>query len=214
MIGIPQDAAAASVTIQRDDAYRYIAPTAMDVSDFQTVAWWAARGFPRDLVIGQGRSEYHSGMFVIPALSFAGTPTRLRMTVPMFVSCPNTRTFRWAITRYRLDGFYMGTSPAPEGSVLAQGIWRPDFSNYSTELQNIDFWTDAVPSGQSFYLYLWRYSKQYSNVHIRGAADFTVFAQTGAYDFKNAVPYIYGDGLVWKPAQEKIWQNGAWIDAD
>lgn len=206
-LACPLDAAGPSVTVDLSNTYRYA--STMASYGFQTVAWWVGRGLPRLNYCGQGWEGYSAAMIPV-TLAYSGTPTRLKLTLPVFVSNPRCRTFRWAVVSQRLDALFLGSGPVPADNpfLLAQGKFTPDWNNGGIVSQTFDL-TGLAALPSAFYIYLWRSSTKYGNIHITGNVTVRVYTMTGAFAWREAVPWLY-TGSGWRRASPRLYTGSGW----
>ena len=200
-------AAAATVSVPLSATYRFM--DIMAAYGFQTVSYWTSRGLAALNSCGQGWQDYNVAMIPVTA-SFTGTATRIRLTMPVFVSNPKSCTFRWAVCSQRLDYLFMGTGPLAAGNpmVLGQGKFTPEWNHGGIVSQTFVLsGLSALPS--TFYVYLWRSTTRYGNIHITGACTVAIDRETAAVTWKNGRPYVYTAGG-WKVATPYVFASGAW----
>lgn len=199
-IAVPNDTGTGQVTITKANSLCWNGPNAMKEKNFHSPSWWASRGFANLAVCGKGHDANHA--VCIPfTLTAQGTPTRLQMRLRIMVTNSRARTFRWALTSQRDDTKFLGRGASKSQYVLAQGKFTAERSK-QTGWQTFDLWTSDIPS--SGYLYLWRTSNSYGNIHVEETT-LEVYVASSQTVWHQATPYIYDGG--WKPATPKIYNN-------
>lgn len=200
-IAVPYDSGGSTVSVPKEDMLTWAGPNAMKVDTMYSAAWWAQRGFSNWIICGKGHDANHAAC--IPyTLSYTGTPTRLRVGLRILVTNSRVRTFRWALTTARADQLFRGKGPVSDQVAVAQGTFTPAYTK-QTSWQTFDFWTGSIPA--SGYLYLWRTSNSYGNIHVEDAT-LQAFVATSQTVWRDATPYIYDNG--WKQATPYIYDNG------
>ena len=207
-IAVVKNQSPVSQTIDLSNTFRYL--STMPTAGFQTVSWWVGRGLPRLNYCGQGYGDFNCAMIPCSAFSFSGDMVKLRLRMSLFVSDPRVHTFRWGVAIFRSDNSYIGWQPASALGLLGQGTITPEWNNRAISWQEFDL-PVSVPAGMAFYIYLWRNSTSYGNVHITDNVTVTAEVSGSKLAFYNATPYIYQSGI-WKPAAAKVysggWKNG------
>ena len=198
---IHKDGGTGQVSISKSYMLTWNGPNAMKENNFHPASWWAQRGFQDLILCGKGWDANHSACIPF-SFSFAGVPTRVVMRLRIMVTNSRSRTFRWGFTDQRADSLFLGRGDVNSPLVYSQGIFTPEY-NGGTNWQEFDLWAVNVP--QSGYLYLWRTSNSYGNIHVEGAT-LEVFTESSSTVWKTATPYIYDNG--WKGATAYIYDNG------
>lgn len=193
-----------SQTVNLGNSYRYIS-TNPDLG-FQTVSFWVGRGLEHLNYCGQGYDGFNCAMIPCSAFSYSGEMTRIKVGMSVFVSDPRIHTFRWGVAIFRSDNSYLGWQPTNAVGLLDQGTFTLDYNNRAISFQEFEFPAN-VPSGMPFYIYLWRNSTSYGNIHI--TSNFTVSATIAAraLQYRDATPYIWHNGE-WKLATAKVYDGG------
>ncbi len=198
-IRIPSDveSSAGDISIPKSSMLTWAGPNAMKVKTFYSAAWWHQRGFSNWILCGSGHDAKHSACipFTIP---YIGTPTRMKLRLRILVTNSRVRTFRWAFATARADSAFLGCGAAKSNVVTDQGEFTAKYHK-GTEWQEFILWSENIP--QSGYLYLWRTSNSYGNIHIEGAT-MEVYVATSASDWRSADLYVYDEG--WKKATPYI----------
>ena len=201
-ISVAKDTIAATQTVNLSDSLRDM--NVMDSYGFKPVSFWVGRGLARLNYCGQGYDGYNS--CCIPCnISFSGRSTKVTVKTKVFASNKNIRTFRWAIIPYDFDYLFLGVGRADNSSglILNQGTFTVDYANRSVHTETFTFPVQNLPSGK-FYIYWWRDSDSYGNIHIADDFTVTVYKETGALTWYNATPYVWQDGSGWKRATPYI----------
>lgn len=202
-LAVPTDALSASVSVAKADMLTWNGPNAMKEKGFHSASWWASRGFANLILCGSGHNAMHAAC--IPySVSFAGTPTRIRLGLRILVTNSRTRTFHWALADARDDTRYLGKGWTKSAHAVAQGKLTAARQT-GTQWQYFDLWGSSVPADG--FIYLWRTASAYGNVHIEGAS-LDVYCATSATLWHEAQAYVYDGG--WKPAVPHVYRNGAW----
>lgn len=203
-IAVVKNQSPISQTIDLSNTYRYI--STMPTFGFQTVSFWVGRGLERLGYVGQGYDGFNCQMIPCSAFSYSGDMAKLRVSMGVFVSDPNHRTFRWGVSIFRADNSYLGWQPTSALGLLEQGTFTLDWNNRTISTQTFDIPVN-VPSGTPFYLYLWRGSTAYGNIHITSNVTVTAYISGTQLAFYDATPYIYKSGQ-WKQATAKVYSSG------
>lgn len=203
-IAVVKNQSPVSQTIDLSSSYRYI--STMPTFGFQTVSFWRGRGLPSLNYCGQGYDGFNSAMLPCSAFSFSGDMVKLTVSMGMFVSDPRAHTFRWGVALFRSDNSYLGWQPTSAIGLLEQGTFTPEWNNRTISTQSFDAYV-SVPSGQPFYIYLWRASTAYGNIHITSNITVTAHISGQQLAFYDASPYIYKNGI-WQPATAKVYSGG------
>ena len=199
-IAVPEDTGTGQVSIAKADMLCWNGPNAMKEKTFHSPSWWASRGFANLAICGKGHDANHATCIPF-TLTASGTPTRLQMRLRIMVTNSRMRTFRWALTSQRDDTKFLGRGPSKSSYVLSQGVFTAAKSN-TTDWQTFDLWTSDIPAVG--FLYLWRTSNSYGNIHVEGAT-LEVFVATSQTVWHQATPYVYDEG--WQEATPKIYDN-------
>lgn len=193
-----------SQTVVLGNSYRYI--STMPTFGFQTVSYWVGRGLEHLNYCGQGYEGFNCAMIPCSAFSYSGDMTKLKVGMSVFVSDPRIHTFRWGVAIFRSDNSYLGWQPTNAVGLLGQGTFTLDYNNRAISYQEFEMPVN-VPSGMAFYIYIWRNSTSYGNIHITSDMTVTATTSTRALQFQDATPYIYTNGQ-WKQATAKVYDGG------
>lgn len=198
IIGPKQTQSTVSQSISLGDTYRYISLNSR--YGWRTVNYWEGMHIPAINVVGQGVDGYSCAM--IPCyMPFYGSSTKVRVRLSPYVTNSKVKTFRWAITNERDDNSFISSSPSTSSKVLAQGTFTASESQ-----RDYDFPVKNLPS--LFYIYLWRYSGSYGNIHINSPT-VTVYYNSEGEGWIDATPYVYTNSG-WKAATPYVYKNGTW----
>lgn len=201
-ISVSKDTVAATSTISLSNSLRYM--NVMDSYGFRPVSFWVSRGLAGLNYCGQGYDGYNC--CCIPCdISFSGRSTKVTVSTRVFSSNKSTRTFRWAILPYDFGWMFLGVGRADDGggTILNQGTFTVDYANGSVHNETFTFPVSNLPSGK-FYIYWWRDTDSYGNIHIAGDFTVSVYKETGEFTWYDATPYIWTDGVGWKRATPYI----------
>lgn len=203
-IAVVKNQSPISQTIGLGDSYRYI--STMPTFGFQTVSFWRGRGLESLNYCGQGYDGFNSAMLPCSAFTYSGDMVKLTIGMSMFVSDSNHHTFRWGVAIFRADNSYLGWQPTSALGLLEQGTFTPAFNNRAISYQSFDAYVN-IPSGMAFYVYLWRASTAYGNIHITSNINVTAHISGQQLAFYDATPYIYKNGI-WQQATAKVYSGG------
>lgn len=196
-IAVARSALAATKTIYKSDSKRYL--SIMPGTGFQSISYWRGRGVTSDNIFGTGsssRKEGYSASCIPCDISFSGRSTKVTVTASMYVSSQTIRTFRWAIIPYDFDWEFTGTGLASNDLILNQGKFTLDHAWGRVHEETVTMPVSGLPSGQ-FYIYWWRDSTSYGNVHVSSNYTVSVYTETEEVDWREATPYLW-DGSAWK----------------
>lgn len=204
---VPTEVLGGSQSIPLGNTYRYI--SSMPNFGFRTISYWTSRGLTQENHCGQGHEEYSSAC--IPcSVSFSGNSSKVVLTIRVYVTNSKVRTFRWGITSSRYDSYFRGPAAAPSSVVLAQGKFTPDHAWGAVHDEKITMPVSGLPS--TFYIYLWRTSATYGNMHISGTPSVQVYSYGGDPEWKEATPYLWVDGRGWVQASPYIMRRNPSTD--
>lgn len=204
-IKVRKDAVEGSQVISLSDSKRYL--SIMPNFGFRTMSYWKTRGLPSDNIFGEGKSgDGHSALCIPANINFSNSSTKVTVSTRVWASNPSNHTFCWAITKYPYDSLFKGHGAATSkyNAVLNQGTFTVDVGG--VHIQTFTFPVNGLTGGR-FYIYWWSNNNNYGNVHVSGSFTVTVYTASGDYQYYNATPYIWKDGVGWKQARPYIYKK-------
>ena len=203
-IAVTKNQSTISQTVSLSTSYRYISVN--PELGFQTVSFWVGRGLEGLNYCGQGYEGFNCAMLPCSAINYSGDMVKLKVGMSVFVSDPRIHTFRWGVDIFRADHSYLGWQPTSAIGLLDQGTFTLAYNNRNISYQEFELPVN-VPSGLPFYIYLWRNSTNYGNIHITSNMTVTAYVSGSALAFYDATPYVYNNGE-WKQATAKVYSGG------
>ena len=117
--------------------------------------------------VGQGTQDYNVMMVPISGFNYDGDFKKLKISIYLWCSTPNYHTFRWAVTTSRAyEYMYEWSGAITEPYQLGTGTFTPDYNYGSFAYQTFELNCKNVPSNTPIYIYLWRDSTRYGNIHV------------------------------------------------
>lgn len=125
--------------------------------------------------VGQGTEDYNAMMIPVSAYSYSGTFKKLKLSLYLWTSSSSNHTFRWAVTTStaNADKYKVGSGAVTDSYQLGQGTFTPPYSD-AYQWYSFDLSCDTVASGTPLYIYLWRNSTTYGNIHVMNSAVVTL----------------------------------------
>lgn len=116
--------------------------------------------------VGTGEEDYNAMMVPVSGFSYPGDVAQLEMQLYLWMSPGDSHRYRWAVTTSRAnEALYKSVGAVTDANQIGAGIFTPEPISGYTE-QTFMLPCENIPQDTDLYLYLWRDSTAYSNIHV------------------------------------------------